>query len=395
MEDDPMSQDTVMDLRKFVVPEIIIGIDARLLIHRYLTHFNSKRPMIVTDLGVKNQPWFLELEVLIQSNTESIVVFDDITPNPRDYEAMMGAEIFLSHDCDLLIAIGGGSPIDCAKCISIVSTNGGHVLNYEGVDEIKLPGPPLICIPSTAGTSADISQFAIIQDSQESVKRAIISKKVVPDLALIDPVPLMTMDKYLTACTGMDALTHAIEAFVSNAHSPLTDVHALEAISLIYNNIEKATEDNRSLATMYQMLLGSLQAGLAFSNASLGAVHAMAHSLGGLLDLPHGECNSILLEHVIALNYKAEVERYKSIARQMDIQTQELTEDNILEKILEKIRFIRDRLNIPSSIKVASLTSEIIDQLVVNAQNDPCMATNPRILSPKELKSIYEQILRV
>ncbi|PKM56436.1 MAG: alcohol dehydrogenase [Firmicutes bacterium HGW-Firmicutes-3] len=390
-----MSQDTVMDLRKFVVPEIIIGIDARLLIHRYLTHFNSKRPMIVTDLGVKNQPWFLELEVLIQSNTESIVVFDDITPNPRDYEAMMGAEIFLSHDCDLLIAIGGGSPIDCAKCISIVSTNGGHVLNYEGVDEIKLPGPPLICIPSTAGTSADISQFAIIQDSQESVKRAIISKKVVPDLALIDPVPLMTMDKYLTACTGMDALTHAIEAFVSNAHSPLTDVHALEAISLIYNNIEKATEDNRSLATMYQMLLGSLQAGLAFSNASLGAVHAMAHSLGGLLDLPHGECNSILLEHVIALNYKAEVERYKSIARQMDIQTQELTEDNILEKILEKIRFIRDRLNIPSSIKVASLTSEIIDQLVVNAQNDPCMATNPRILSPKELKSIYEQILRV
>lgn len=390
-----MSKDTVMELRKFVVPEIIIGIDARLLIHRYLTHFNSKRPMIVTDPGVINQPWFLELEVLIQSNTESIVIFDDITPNPRDYEAMMGAEIFLSHDCDLLIAIGGGSPIDCAKCISIVSTNGGHILNYEGVDEIKLPGPPLICIPSTAGTSADISQFAIIQDSQESVKRAIISKKVVPDLALIDPVPLMTMDKYLTACTGMDALTHAIEAFVSNAHSPLTDVHALEAISLIYNNIEKATEDNRSLATMYQMLLGSLQAGLAFSNASLGAVHAMAHSLGGLLDLPHGECNSILLEHVIALNYEAEIERYKFIARQLDIQTQELTDDNILEKILEKIRFMRDRLNIPSFIKVASLTSEIIDQLVVNAQNDPCMATNPRILSPKELKCIYEQILRI
>ncbi|MDF1618483.1 iron-containing alcohol dehydrogenase, partial [Petrocella sp. FN5] len=231
-----MSQDTVMDLRKFVAPEIIIGIDARLLIPRYLTHFNSKRPMIVTDVGVKNQPWFLELENLIRSCTENVIIFDDVTPNPRDYEAMMGAEIFLSHDCDLLIAIGGGSPIDCAKCISIVSTNGGHVLNYEGVDEIKLPGPPLICIPSTAGTSADISQFAIIQDSQESLKRGIISKKVVPDLALIDPIPLMTMDNYLTACTGMDALTHAIEAFVSNAHSPLTDVHALEAISLIYNN---------------------------------------------------------------------------------------------------------------------------------------------------------------
>jgi len=390
-----MSQDIVMDLRKFVAPEIIIGIDARLLIHRYLTHFNSKRPMIVTDAGVKNQPWFLELETLIQSNSEHIVIFDDVTPNPRDYEAMMGAEIFLSHDCDLLIAIGGGSPIDCAKCISIVSTNGGHILNYEGVDEIKLPGPPLICIPSTSGTSADISQFAIIQDSQESVKRAIISKKVVPDLALIDPIPLMTMDKYLTACTGMDALTHAIEAFVSNAHSPLTDVHALEAISLIYNNIDQAMDENRSVDTMYQMLLGSLQAGLAFSNASLGAVHAMAHSLGGLLDLPHGECNSILLEHVIALNYDAEKERYKTIAKQLDVQTHLLSDDDIREEILQKIRFMREKLHIPSSIKVASLTSDIIDHLIVNAQNDPCMVTNPRVLSTKELKSIYEQILRI
>jgi alcohol dehydrogenase class IV len=384
-----------MDLRKFVVPEIIIGIDARLLIHRYLTHFNSKRPMIVTDRGVKNQPWFLELESLIQSNSEDMIIFDDVTPNPRDYEAMMGAEIFLSHDCDLLIAIGGGSPIDCAKCISIVSTNGGHILNYEGVDEIKLPGPPLICIPSTAGTSADISQFSIIQDSQESVKRAIISKKVVPDLALIDPVPLMTMDKYLTACTGMDALTHAIEAFVSNAHSPLTDVHALEAISLIYNNIDKAMEENRTIDTMYQMLLGSLQAGLAFSNASLGAVHAMAHSLGGLLDLPHGECNSILLEHVIALNYEAEIERYKAIAQQLDIQTQHLSDEAIRNELLLKIYNMREKLNIPSFLQVDTLTSEIIDRLVVNAQNDPCMVTNPRNLSAKELKNIYEQILRI
>jgi len=284
-----MSQDTVMDLRKFVAPEIIIGIDARLLIHRYLTHFNSKRPMIVTDADVKKLPWFLELEDLIRDNTESMIIFDDITPNPRDYEAMMGAEIFLSHDCDLLIAIGGGSPIDCAKCISIVSTNGGHILNYEGVDEIKLPGPPLICIPSTSGTSALIygGYELWVNDN--------------PQLATRDSQPAT----HNSPCTGMDALTHAIEAFVSNAHSPLTDVHALEAISLIYNNIDKAMEENRSVDTMYQMLLGSLQAGLAFSNASLGAVHAMAHSLGGLLDLPHGECNSILLEHVIALNYSA------------------------------------------------------------------------------------------
>ncbi|MDF1618785.1 iron-containing alcohol dehydrogenase, partial [Petrocella sp. FN5] len=160
------------------------------------------------------------------------------------------------------------------------------------------------------------------------------------------------------------------------------------------NNIDKAMDENRSLDTMYQMLLGSLQAGLAFSNASLGAVHAMAHSLGGLLDLPHGECNSILLEHIIALNFDAEIERYKAIARQLDIQTHLLSDDEIREEILKKIRFMREKLSIPSSIKVVSLTSETIDRLVENAQNDPCMVTNPRILSTEELKSVYEQILR-
>lgn len=384
----------LLELRKFVAPEIIFGIDARLLLKRYLSHFNVTRPLIVTDQGVRKQFWFNEILNDIKSVVEKIEIFDDVSPNPRDFEAMVGAEFFLAHDCDIIIAIGGGSPIDCAKCISIVSTNGDHILSYEGVDQIKLPGPPLICIPSTSGTSADVSQFAIITDTNDNIKRAIISKKVVPDLALIDPVPLKTMDMYLTACTGMDALTHAIEAYVSNAHSVLTDVHALAAISLVGRYLADAVDPDRSIETLYHMMSASLQAGLAFSNASLGAVHAMAHALGGLLDLAHGECNSILLEHVIRMNFHAVPDRYRSIAQALGITTEELTDDRVCDALTSYMSELRNKVNIASGIKTATLNKEILTQLVTAAQNDPCMITNPKEVTDDELRLIYERILQ-
>lgn len=383
-----------IELRKFVAPEIITGIDARLLVSRYLTHFRSQKPMIVTDKQVSAQPWYHEiLDSLKQFNID-YVVFDNVTPNPKDFEAMLGAELFLSKNCDLVIAIGGGSPMDAAKCISIVSTNGGHILDYEGVDEINLPGPPLICIPSTSGTSADVSQFAIINDTSIDIKKAIISKKVVPDLALIDPIPLLTMDMYLTACTGMDALTHAIEAYVSNASSPLTDLHALEAIRIINKNIRNAVKDDRDIDTMYNMMLASMEAGLAFSNASLGAVHAMAHALGGLLDLPHGECNSILLQHCINTNYDAASERYQRILEALGVDVTNMSTEESRTALLSAIGNMRDDLGINPVIKIKEVTDDLLSQLVHAAQNDPCMVTNPKKLTDQEVLDIYETIIR-
>ena len=374
-----------LELRKYVAPEIIIGKDARLLLCRYLQHFTARRPMIVTDENLLDLPWFQEILEQISGCTEDHFIFSDISPNPRDYETMLGADLFIAQKCDVIIAIGGGSPMDCAKGIGIVASNGGNILDYEGVDQIKLPGPPLICIPSTAGTSADVSQFAIICDTLSQVKKAIISKKVVPDLALIDPVPLMTMDMYLTACTGMDALTHAIEAYVSNAQSALTDVHALEAIKLVSENLLDAVKPERTLDTMFNMLQASLQAGLAFSNASLGAVHALAHSLGGLLDLPHGQCNSILLEHVIALNYEAAPARYNRIAEALGASPDR-------DSLLERIRELRGRAGIKPYIEIDDISDKLMDQLTVNAVSDPCIVTNPKQLSTQEVKEIYGRI---
>lgn len=388
-----MGYNSSIELRKYVAPEIIEGLNARLLIGRYMEHYGANKPMIVTDKTVRKQKWFEEILECILSCTKDLVIFDEVTPNPKDFEAMKGAELFLSQDCDILIVVGGGSPMDCAKCISIVSTNGGHILDYEGVDEIILPGPPLICIPTTSGTSADVSQFAIILDTEISLKKAIISKKVVPDLALIDPVPLMDMDLYLTACTGMDALTHAVEAYVSNAQSALTDVHALEAIKLITENIEKAVSPDRTVEIMFQMMLGSLQAGLAFSNASLGAVHAMAHSLGGLFDLPHGECNSVLLEHVVSLNFDTVPQRFRRIATKMGIEVELLTNTRVKDKLLDKLRNLRNNIGIQPYIYVDCF-DEQLDMLVENALKDPCMVTNPKPVTAEEVRDIYERVIR-
>jgi alcohol dehydrogenase class IV len=202
------------------------------------------------------------------------------------------------------------------------------------------------------------------------------------------------MDDYLTACTGMDALTHAIEAYVSNSNSHLSNVHALEAIRLISSNIEKSIQPDRTLEDMFEMMMGSLQAGLAFSNASLGAVHAMAHSLGGRLDLPHGECNSILLEHVIDLNFDSASELYTEIARHMGVATEHLTPAETKKELLAAITNLRKRLHINDYAITSTINDEILDSLTDGALADPCLVTNPKSLTREEIRGIYARILR-
>lgn len=388
-----MLHKSTKQLRKFVAPEIIVGIDARLLVGRYIEHFESQKPFIVTDKKVELLPWFADIMEAVKSSVKDYVIFSDVTPNPKDSEAMQGAKRFLQNRCDLVIAIGGGSPMDCAKCISVVSTNGGNIAQYEGVDSVDQPGPPLICIPCTAGTAADVSQFAIFLDTGESTKKAVISKKVVPDLALIDPIPLLTMDRQLTACTGMDALTHAIEAFVSNAQSCLTDVHALEGIRLLAGNLETATNKPMTIDTIFPVMIGSLQAGLAFSNASLGAVHALAHSLGGIFDLPHGECNSILLAPVIEMNFAYASERYTEIAQVMGMRTQHASPEQIKAWLIHRISTMREALGIKPFYTIPNF-SEYREQMIDNALDDPCIVTNPRALGREEVREIYERIIK-
>ena len=375
------------EMRKFVAPEFIFGIGARHRVGFYALNMQARRVLVVTDPGVTAAGWLAELiENLDESGIPS-VIFDAVTPNPKDTEVMAGAARYRDEGCDVIVALGGGSVIDCAKGIGIVSANGGSILDYEGVDRIPRPGPPLICIPTTAGTSADISQFAIINNTGKRYKIAIISKSVVPDVALVDPETTTTMSPYLTACTGLDALTHAIEAYVSTASSPVVDVHALAAIALINAHLPTAIADPRNTEARENMTLASLQAGLAFSNASLGAVHAMAHSLGGYLDMAHGESNALLLDHVIRFNFAAASDRYQRIGTMMGIQA--ATEQTLTAAVAT----LRERCGIRDGLAARGVTRGAIEDLAPHAERDACIFTNPRRASLADIKTLYAEAL--
>jgi alcohol dehydrogenase len=388
-----MKTESMLELRKFVAPEFIYGVGALALLGRYAKNFGAKKALVVTDPGLVQAGWVEKALNTLKAENIASAVFQDVSPNPKDYEVAAGVQFYRENECDIIIAVGGGSPMDCAKGIGIAYANRMEVLEFEGVDEVPLPGPPLICVPTTAGTSADVSQFAIINDTTRKVKIAIISKTVVPDVALIDSETTTTMSAELTAATGMDALVHAIEAYVSNANSPITDLNALAAIPLLVENLVPAIEHPRDAGYRNNMMMGSLLAGLAFSNASLGLVHAMAHSLGGLLGLPHGMCNALLLEPVVAFNYPAASERYDRIALAMGLDLSGLGAEKRQEALLKGLAGLRRRAGIATTIGALGVNRKDIPQLATNAFNDPCFATNPRKASVPEIATLFENAL--
>jgi alcohol dehydrogenase len=384
----------IMDiLRKFVSPEIVFGPGALALAGRYARNLGASNVFLVSDPGVVRAGWTQAVIRSLETAALNWALFTDLSPNPRAEEVMAGADQYDREACDVIVAVGGGSPMDCAKAIGIVHTNRRHVLEFEGVDRVDDPGPPLICIPTTAGTSSDVSQFAIISNHFEKRKIAILSKSVVPDVALVDPEPTTTMDAYLTACTGMDALVHALEALVSSAGSELTDMHAREAIRRIYRYLPEALANPGDIATRQQVMFGSLSAGLAFSNASLGAVHAMAHSIGGMFDLPHGECNSLLMDHVMRFNWPNAGRRYCEVADSFGLSVADLPPEEACAAVCEAVARFKNRLGITCTLKDRGIRREDIPQLARIAVGDPCMATNPVAPTINDIETVYAQAL--
>ncbi|MGE5396784.1 MAG: alcohol dehydrogenase-like regulatory protein ErcA [Chitinophagales bacterium] len=378
-----------LHLRKFVAPEIVFGVGARHLAGRYAQNLGARKVLVVTDPGIIEAGWTKQVLDSLGDVGVPYAVFDGLTPNPKTHEVMAGTEFYRKNRCDVIIAVGGGSVIDCAKGIGIVDSNGAHIATFEGVDKVGVPIAPLVCIPTTAGSSADVSQFAVIKDPNRKSKFAIASKALVPDVALIDPITITTMPRYLSACTGLDTLTHAIEAFVSNASSPLTDIHALEAVRLISEYLLPSLENPDDIVIRSKVMLATMEAGLAFSNAILGAVHAMAHALGGLMELPHGECNAILLESVIDFNYSSVPDRYASIAEAMGIDISGMTVAELKTALLSKIRDIRIRAGVVRGLKDIGVEPAHISELSAKALEDVCIATNPISPTLTEVGDIF------
>lgn len=387
-----MAGEVMLEMRKFVAPEFIFGVGSSAMAGQYCRNLGARKPLVVSMPELLEFDWYKAILSSLDQHGLEYAVFDALSENPRDYEVMRGVDFYAEQGCDALLAVGGGSVMDCAKGIGIAHSNACNVLEFEGVDMVGRPGPPLVCVPTTAGSSADVSQFAIINDTTRKVKIAIVSKTVVADTALIDPAVTVTMGRELTVNTGLDALTHAIEAYVSNANAPVTDLFALEAVRLVGHHLQAAAADGTDIDARAGMMLGSMYAGLAFSNAILGAVHSMAHSLGGFSDLPHGLCNAILLDLVVAFNYDHAPQRHEAVAAAL-AQGRGRTLTPGKDGVLDQLRDFKKALGLDKRLGELGVRREDLRTLAEMAMQDPCMVTNPRKPTREEVEALYAQAL--
>lgn len=387
----PMDSPTA--LSRFVAPEIVSGPGARRLAGRSAANLGARHVLLVTDPGVAAAGWAGQVGAALDEAGVPFTLFDRVSPNPRASEVAAGAEAYLAAGANAIVVVGGGSPVDCAKGIGIVVANGGRITDYEGVDRIPAAIPPLLCVPTTAGAAADASQFAIITDRDTSTKLAIVSKTLVPDLTLLDPEVLVTKPAELTAATGVDTLCHAVEACASTAASDFTDLLALEAVRLVVRHLPRCLEAPGDLAARAGMQQACLYAGLAFSNSSLGAVHAMAHALGGALDLPHGWCNAVLLPHVAAWNFEAAPERLAAVGRALGAEVPPGGGATARDATAGALRAFLGRIGSGGTLGGAGVRRDQLPTLAGKALEDPCMATNPRLPTQADIERLYEAAL--
>jgi alcohol dehydrogenase len=385
-------------LSKFHAPEIVFGPESLVEAAHAAGRLGARRPFVVTDPGVFEAGWPAELLAHLRLAGLTPQLWLDVTPNPKDHEIEAGYQRYTEAGCDVVLGIGGGSVIDAAKGVALLAANGGRILDYEGIDRIEHPIPPLIMMPSTSGTGADVSQFCIVTDTERHTKITIMGRALVPDVSVIDPRLLSTMPEWLNAATGLDALTHGIEAFVSLAHGPLTDHHALQAISLVNGNLARTMQHPDDGAARSNMAQAALEAGLAFTNAILGATHAMSHQVGGLLDLPHGVVNGVLLPHVVRFNGADVAHRFVPIAQAMGLDVAgpdglDRHAEEAVEQVAAEVRRLGDEVGVPKGLADLGVTAENVPRLAQLTLGDACLTTNPRPASLAEVETLFRAAL--
>ncbi|MBX9297241.1 L-threonine dehydrogenase [Chromobacterium vaccinii] len=342
-----------------------------------------RRALIVTDQGLVKAGLAGKVAEMLGAVDIEPVIFDGVHPNPSCANVNAGLALLREKQCDVVVSLGGGSPHDCAKGIALVAVNGGKIQDYEGVDKSAKPQLPLVAINTTAGTASEMTRFCIITDESRHIKMAIVDKHTTPILSVNDPETMAGMPAALTAATGMDALTHAVEAYVSTTATPITDACALKAVELIAGFLRRAVKDGQDMEAREQMAYAQFLAGMAFNNASLGYVHAMAHQLGGFYDLPHGVCNAVLLPHVQVFNAAVAGERLGDVAIALGEKARSA------EAAIAAIKRLAADVGIPAGLAALGVKEADIPTLADNALKDACGLTNPRKGSHQDVCSIF------
>lgn len=378
----------------FIMPPItLMGAGCADELGTYATNYGLKKALIVTDRILREVGLVSKLTSILDKAGIAYGIYDGVKPNPSTRNIEDGVGILRENQCDFVISFGGGSAHDAAKGIALVATNGGGIEDYEGVDISEKPQLTLFAVNTTAGTASEMTKFCIITDEKRHVKMAIVDKNTTPVLAINDPLFMMEMPKSLTAATGMDALTHAIEAYVSTQATPVTDASALMAIKLVSENLRTAVKDGSDFNARDKMAYAEYLAGMAFNNAGLGYVHAMAHQLGGMYDLPHGVCNAILLPHVEEYNAEAVPERFIEIAKALGEDVTGLKPHEAAKVAIHAIKQLSQDVNIPSGLAELGVKEEDFSLLAENAMKDACGPTNPIIPTKEEVIALFKKAM--
>jgi alcohol dehydrogenase len=375
----------------FFIPNVsLMGVGASKQVGPQAKALGGTKALIVTDKVLARLGVAERIKKQLEEAGLKAVVFDGAEPNPTDTNVHDGLEVYRQHHCDTIVSLGGGSAHDCAKGIGIVAANGGNIRQYEGIDKSTKPMPPFVAINTTAGTASEMTRFCIITNTNTHVKMAIVDWRCTPNVAVNDPLLMVGKPPALTAATGMDALTHAVEAYVSTIATPITDACAIKAIELIAGWLRPAVANGENLEARDKMAYAEFLAGMAFNNASLGYVHAMAHQLGGLYNLPHGVCNAILLPHVCEFNLIAAAERLGDVGVALGETMEGLAPVDAAAQGIAAIRKLSRSIGIPSGLKALGVKEADLVTMAENAMRDACRLTNPRTATLEQVVGIYK-----
>jgi alcohol dehydrogenase len=373
----------------FFIPTVtLMGVGSSKETGEQVKALGSKKVLIVCDAGIAKMGVADKIKTQIEAAGVQAVIFAGAEPNPTDVNVHDGLKVYQENKCDGIVSLGGGSSHDCGKGIGLV-VNGGHIRDYEGVNKSTKPMPPFVAINTTAGTASEMTRFCIITNTETHVKMAIVDWRVTPNIAIDDPILMAGMPPGLTAATGMDALTHAVEAYVSTIATPITDACAIKAIELIADNLRSAVANGADMEARDNMSYAQYLAGMAFNNASLGYVHAMAHQLGGFYNLPHGVCNAILLPAVENFNLNSNLKRFADIAVAMGENIEGLSYRDAADKAIASIKKLSSDLRIPSGLAELGVKEKDFEVMATNAMKDACGLTNPRVPTLKDVIDIY------
>lgn len=349
---------------------------------------NAKKVMVITDKGLVRTGMVEKLTGLIKNEDISFILYDEIEANPKDYNVEACAQKAREEAIDTLVAFGGGSSIDAAKAVAVLAKQGGKVRSYQGKGKIKDNCLPLLTIPTTAGTGSEVTFSSVITDTKEKFKFTIKSTAIAAKTAIIDPELTLSVPPLITAATGIDALTHAIEGYTANCTEPIAEAAGLYAVEYIAKNIVEAVNNGTNLEARDGMMMGSLLAGISFSHADVASVHCMAEALGSMYDAPHGMCNAILLPYVMEYNLPDAEYKYARIARAMGIE--ESDDAKAAEKGIEYIRKLSKKIGLPG-IKSLNVNPDDFETLADMSVKNGSNGSNPREITRDGYRMLFSK----